>query len=167
MLNKEINHSGLKRFTGIAILSGIITYFLKDFVKGSDAISILATIFSILAGFIIVTLTMLSDPSQFTRAGWRKVSIFKKIAEHELSKQKTLFTGYIIALSAIFISFIVKEINDTLFGIVQFFYLWVAFICLYYSMFLPSTIIRIQLQKLDHIIEHKKELSRKLNKTDE
>ena len=143
-----------------------IAWYGQPFVHGNaDAVNILVTLYSILAGVLIAVITIIGDPV-FLVGGksWRYSEIKRKDIITQLRNKRLLFFLYLITLVLILITKIFPATCVTEWS--ERGYLFLSFYGLYYSFRLPSTIMKAQEEKLDQFIEHRRNEKQPIPKID-
>ena len=153
-------YSPLRRFALITILSGMLAWLGQRFVHGNEkAIDIIIYVFSILSGFLIAIMTLFGDIKYNQNVNWRKLQLQENASKQRYSKHFLLFYGYLSVLISVFISVLIgsdKKIFDSpWFKWLEFFYLCLASISIFYSMLLPYSLIQIRKELYDEIIKDK------------
>lgn len=158
MKNKN---SPIIRFILIAILSGLLAYFGQPFVHGNEkAIDLVINVFSILAGFLIAIMTLFSDMQFDEEANWRQIQIREDIQEQRYIKHSMLFYTYLSVLVCVFLVVLLThnkgyKDNYIVFGL-EYIYLFLACISVFYSAFLPSNLIKNRKEQFRKLMEKKK-----------
>lgn len=123
----------------------------------SNALTVLATIFSILAGFIVAVLAMVSDERALRGANWRQDAVYLELIKRDLGRHRAIFYLYLIVLSLAFLC----AINVPLPATVQIWgervLLFLAFFAMLRSFSLPGIISRRQLEHLEKLIKDRQD----------
>lgn len=141
----------LQFFFAIA-LSAVAAYYGQPAISGkSDAINVLVTIYSVLAGILIAIITLIGDPAVLdTDGSWRRTYLSSKLPKIRLLRLKILFHTYLITLLLIFLAYVVpKESFPHAKVWVERALLFFACIALLSSFKLPGAVIEVQRSRLD------------------
>ena len=149
----------------ILVLLGLIPFVFLLFFEPSqdgrgntDALRILITVLSILAGFLMAVITMLGDPRSLFGGSWRIASAHTREIRRALNRVAILFHIYLGTISA--------TLGAKLLGIytqevilvcwIERFALSLGSAALIRSFGLPIIIRRAQLDRLDEAVEERK-----------
>lgn len=93
----------------VILFGGLGSYFGQPYIhNNSEAINIIVTVFSILAGFLIAVITLVGDPASLPSGSWRKARFASDIIYERLEKHKMLFLAYLMTLSLIFLDVLIQ-----------------------------------------------------------
>ena len=127
----------------------------------SPTLGILATVFSILAGFLMAVITMLGDPRGVYMGSWRTASAHRRQIKNALQRFVMLFYAYLATILAAFAAALLEEYDAG--GIcvswVRHFALSLGFATLVWSFSLPIVIFRTQMNRLDEEVEERRSSS--------
>jgi hypothetical protein len=152
----------MKSIISITIISVISGFFAAIFgqplIYGNDqAINVIVTVFSILAGFLIAIIAIIGDPLLLSPGSWRRSEHRSTIIRKRLVRQKYLFLMYLIVLILIFISTLTKESYGFITVWVERVYLFLATCAFILSLKLPFALVKMQQDRIDSIIDAKRE----------
>lgn len=117
-----------------------------------DAIQLLVTIFSILAGFLVAIIALLGDP--FLPSGtWRAKEYSRPKIRHRLTRHKYLFYCYLLVLALIFCSILLHDDQSEWVEWLERAYLFFAAFAYVMSLSLPLSLSRLQEERLEKLIE--------------
>ena len=125
--------------------------------QNSKITELFITLFSILAGVLVAVITVAGDPASFYPGTWRIAYYQKEEIYKRLVRQAVLFYAYLLTLGLIFISYIVENAMPCMTKPITIGYSCIGFMAFIYSWSLPKSLIRIQTEKLDAMIENRKE----------
>ena len=157
----KLNRTPLKRFVLIVILSASLAYAGLPFVHGNEkAVDLMVNVFAILAGFLIAIMTLFSDMRFDEDANWRQIQVREDIQEQRYLKHSFLFYTYLAVLICVFIVVLLSSQDEyknslLVYGF-EYVYLFLACISIFYSMFLPSNLIKIRKEELKKLMDKKK-----------
>jgi len=140
------------------LVGGCVAWFIRPLVRGNaDAVTLLATVFSILAGLLIGIVTLLSDASLVPEGGWRVAVLARPVLQRRLQRHRLLFLVYLLTLVLLLASTLVPDAWDNTLATIETAYLFFATIGFLYSFRLPWTLARIQTERLDAVIEERRQ----------
>lgn len=141
---------------------GIVAFGMVLWLSGSEdhteALRILVTVFSILAGMLIAIITMLGDPRALYRGNWRRASAHRREIRRVLHRYELLFYVYLVVIALAFAAALFGEsASDAAMA------RWLercalsvgagALVC---SFGLPAAIIRAQMERLDEEVNKRR-----------
>ena len=110
-MKNDLNIKGILIFLLNVIISSTFSYFLTDsLTNNSDALNLVANVFSILTGFLLLVITMSSDSASITK-GLSKDEIQNQDIRFNMrfNKYYALFIIYLIVLALIFIHYLLAK----------------------------------------------------------
>lgn len=149
----------------VGVGAGIVgAYYGQPLIHGNDlAINVIVTAFSILAGFLIAIMTIIGDPSSFSRYSWRAHELSRSTVFRGLRRQQWLFMLYLATVCAMFSGSLLAHssgrISAWILVWLERMYLFMAILAFVVSFRLPGTLLRIQLARHDDMIEARKKSS--------
>ena len=142
---------------GIWVIVGLLAVGPLPMAASASALNVLATVLSILAGFLIAVITMMGDPSGLLEGNWRIASVHRREIRRSLNRFSGLFYLYLAVIGATFVASLVEE------AVPEPAHRWVehAALCLgagalVFSFGLPAAIRREQLRRLDEEVERRR-----------
>ena len=129
----------------------------QPFIHGNkDAVNIIVTVFSVLAGFLVGLITITGDPSQMlARGNWRLTELNRVGVRQRLIRHRWMFVLYLLTIVLIFLS--------SLCGKMEVFSLWIerlylsfAVLAFLLSFRLPWTLTTAQMERYDEVIEQQR-----------
>lgn len=86
-----------------ALLSGFAAYYGQPLASGnSDAITIIVTVMTVFAGFLVAIISILGDPAMIPKGSWTMAEARHKKLESIIIRHTTLFYLYLIAIAFLF-----------------------------------------------------------------
>ncbi len=141
-------------------LSATVAYYGQPVISGkSDAINVLVTIYSVLAGILIAIITLIGDPSVLdTDGSWRRTYLSSKLPKVRLLRLKLLFQTYLLTLLFVFLAYLIpKESFPTTKIWAERCLVFFAAVALLSSFRLPGAVVEVQRSRLDKkILEQRK-----------
>nr|VFK41399.1 MAG: hypothetical protein BECKTC1821D_GA0114238_101011 [Candidatus Kentron sp. TC]VFK62430.1 MAG: hypothetical protein BECKTC1821F_GA0114240_10747 [Candidatus Kentron sp. TC] len=139
----------------LAILSA---RFGQPLIHGNEqAIDVLTTVFSILAGFLIAIIAILGDPVLLPPGTWRAAEMQRKKSIGRLKVHKWLFLLYLVTLAMVFTAHLLGQRYPTITIWLERGYLFFGVLVFILSMRLPGALMKLQEERIDGIIEHRRE----------
>lgn len=157
MSAKEGIISGYRIYGGGCVLAGAITYLWgHPLIDGNkDATSVIVTVFSILAGFLIAIMTLLGDQSVIP-GSWRISELKRRSIKVKLIRQKWLFYLYLMTLVLIFASSLVEKKYPEVSDLLERIYFSCSVTAFLLSFRLPSTLMQVQMERVEAIVAARK-----------
>lgn len=139
----------------VAGVSGALSaWYLQPWVHGNyDAVEVLVTVFSILAGFLIAITTIMADPVARAPGSWRVASATRREVGKKLQRQKYLFYVYLATLLLIFVCTLAKDNWPSVVPLMERAYLFLGVFGFVLSFGLPTELVRMQTEAMDRIVE--------------
>lgn len=126
-----------------------------------DAVNILITVFTVLAGFLMAIIAVLGDPIFLSPGSWRIAEQERENIDRRLIRYSWLFGLYLVTIAVIFVGVLVKDAPRT--ETLDAARLWIAKVYLFLgstaffiSLSLPSTLLDMQRARIDKEIEHRR-----------
>lgn len=156
-MKRSIDLSKL-RFAFLAlILAGLVSFYGQPFVHGNDqAINIIVTVFSVLAGFLVAIIAIVGDPVLLPPGTWRAAELERDKLNKRLVRHKWLFTLYLVTLALVFLAFLFKDKSPILTLWLERAFLFFGVFAFALSMSLPSSLMKVQRERIDAVIEHRR-----------
>jgi peptidoglycan/LPS O-acetylase OafA/YrhL len=124
--------------------------------NNSDAITLIATIFSILAGLLIGVITLISDPSLIPGTTFQSGYLGKEVLRRRLRRHRLLFVVYLVTLVLILASFLIGDRHPPTLVWLERFYVFFSTVGFIYSFTLPWTLARIQEERYDSMLAQRR-----------
>ncbi|MEO9337275.1 hypothetical protein ABFT80_07555 [Mesorhizobium sp. SB112] len=141
------------------IISAFLGYYFSDRLENkADALSYIATVFSILAGVIIAIISILGEPTMILESSWRKDFIAARETQRKLHRHTDIFILYVILLAFLFV-FSLSQQNDKYYKYIQFVCFFLTCFSFWISLSLPSSLKEIQKKRMEDAISAKKTAS--------
>ncbi|EJB8399025.1 hypothetical protein MW352_000067 [Pseudomonas aeruginosa] len=158
-MKKQLDWSRIRFFCYAAILSCEGAFLAKPLMlENSEALSVIVTAYSILAGFLVGIITMIGDPKSLPSGSWQVARLSGEIIYRRLKRHKFLFTAYLATIALIFLSILLKKNNSEVNDFVEYIYLFLAIFCFLYSLKLPSTLMQLQEERIEEEIRARRKL---------
>lgn len=139
------------------LLTGILVFFIGPDQAGhtnDEAVRILVTVFSVLSGFLIASITITGNPGSLRIGSWRIASSDRRQSEGMLALYTVLFYVYlVIILTALLIATVRFRIPYTLYEWLRHGNLSLGVAAIVWSFGLPISLAHQQMRQLDRKVE--------------
>ena len=146
----------------VGIIAGVFGHLLID--NNKDATGVIVTVFSILAGFLIAIITLLGDQSVLP-GSWRISEVKREAIKNKLVRQKWLFYLYLLTLLVIFISSLIDPHWPEFTDLLERIYFGLAATAFILSFQLPSTLMEVQMDRIDAVVGARRQAGSKLDRS--
>lgn len=150
----------------VALGSGILagTFGHSLIADNDSATNIIVTVFSILAGFLIAVMTLLGDQSVLP-GSWRIAEAKMYAIKVQLVRQKWLFYSYLGTLALIFLAALLEKQFPTVVTYIERLYFGLSVTSFCMSFRLPSTLMEVQLERVNAVIEARNAQASRLDRS--
>lgn len=156
-MSKQIDTEKIKLAVCFVLWGGLGSYFCQPLIHGNqDAINVIVTVFSILAGFLVAVITLVGDPKSLPSGSWQVARLGSELTYDRLIRHKWLFNSYLATLLLIFVSIIIKDRYSVVQLILEYIYMFFASISCFLSFKLPGALIELQQERIEHEIEDRR-----------
>ena len=156
-MTKKIDRRKVLLAIAVPLWSLILTYYLQPYIHGNqDAINVIVTVFSILAGFLVAVITLVGDPSALPQGSWRLARLGSDLTYNRLTRKKWLFVLYLLTLALIFLGVLIKGKHPPIEVWLERIYLFLAISAFILSFMLPSALMKLQKERIEQEIAHRK-----------
>ena len=134
-----------------AVFGGSLTH------KNTEALIILATVFSVFAGFTIAIITVLGDPAILYSGSWRIASAHRRQLRRSLRRQAALLYVYLGVLGVTFAAALLSNI-ETEYPLARCFEraaLSLGAGAFVWSLALPASIVKASIGRLDEEVDNR------------
>ncbi|WP_339897881.1 hypothetical protein [uncultured Gilvimarinus sp.] len=153
----NIDKEKIKLAACLLLWGALGSYFCQPLVHGnSEAINVIVTVFSILAGFLVAVITLVGDPKSLPSGGWQVARLGSDLTYNRLIRHKWLFKFYLITLFLIFSSILIKNKYPSIQVGLEYVYMFFASISCFLSFKLPRALIELQQERIEHEIEERR-----------
>ena len=149
-----------------SVSSGVLVSIFggRFFTGNDDATQVIVTVFSILAGFLIAVMSLLGDQS-ILPGSWRISVASKTKIQTKLVRHKWLFYLYLLTLAVIFLSTLISEELPVWNCYLEKVYFGLATTAFLLSFRLPSSLMSVQMDRIDAVIGMRKREASKLDRS--
>ncbi|MDQ0503690.1 hypothetical protein [Xanthobacter agilis] len=155
--NIEIEWGRVAKIIVALVISCAVGYFFQPMVsKNKDAVNTVVTIFSILAGFLIALITLISEPTLRQAKDWRELQMMKNTIERKLLRQKILFFMYLLTLGVALSTFLIPDNFECARMWVESVFLALATFVFIASFGLPGSLMKIQMERYSAAMDETK-----------
>jgi hypothetical protein len=96
-----------------AALAAVAAYCGQPYVNhNADLVVVIATVFSVFAGFLIAVLTIIGDPAMIPDGSWRIAEAKRQNIESRLITHVYLFVLYLVTIGLLFIAVLLQGALD-------------------------------------------------------
>ena len=153
----DIDKDKVKLTIATVLWSALGSHFGQPLIHNNqDAINVIVTVFSVLAGFLVAIITLIGDPKSLPSGSWQKARIGSDLTYNRLVRHKWLFNLYLSALALVFISMLIKEKLTNVQDYIEYSYLFVSIAAFLLSFRLPSSLMTIQKERIEHEITERR-----------
>jgi hypothetical protein len=144
------------------LISVATAYYAEPYAHdNSDLVLIVTTVFTVFAGFLVATITILGDPSLVPTGSWRIVESRRDNVERDIIFHSWLFVLYLITIALIFASVVVRKVPCDIVACwiktwIERGYLFVGVFSFLVSFTLPFALHKIQMKRLDEETERRR-----------
>lgn len=139
-------------------LSVAAAYFFREkYHNNSNALTILSTVFSILAGFLIAVFAIVSDERALRGKSWRSNVADLELIKRELRSHRRLFFLYLVVLTLAFVVSLDFAWPMKLQTWIEYVLVFLASMAMISSFRLPSYLMNRHMDALDRVIAAKRE----------
>lgn len=165
-MSKSTFNAAYFLYGSLSIVSGVaVALFGEKFFSGNDeATQVIVTVFSILAGFLIAVMSLLGDQS-IIPGSWRMSEASKEQIKVKLTRHKYLFYLYLLTLAVIFVSTLIKKELPVYNTYLEKAYFGLATTAFFLSFRLPSSLMSVQMERVDAVVGMRKKTSSKLDRS--
>lgn len=158
-MSYQVDFAKIKSAIAITLYSGAGAYWGQPLIHGNDnAVNIIVTVFSVLAGFLVAIITIIGDPSSLPSGGWQRARLGSEVLYNRLTRHRLLFIMYLITLLFIFIASLVKGKIEVLDILVERIFLFFAISAFTLSFQLPTSLMNLHKERIEHEIESRREM---------
>lgn len=137
----------------VCLYSGVGSYYGQPYIhNNSEAINIIVTVFSILAGFLVAVITIVGDPSGLPSGSWRLARVSSEQVYTRMNRHRLLFLMYLFTLLLIFIVSLINGYFPRFELWVERVYLFLAIAAFTISFQLPSALMSLHAERIEHEI---------------
>jgi len=149
-------------FLGCALLAGLAAYYGEPYIKENpEAISVLITVFTVFAGFLVAIITIVGDPSMIPSGSWRIAEMRHDDIEARLIRHVWLFMAYLISIALLFATVMFHKAPDEL--VSEPIKVWTARLCLFLGTLsflltfsLPGALLKLQMARVRNEIARRR-----------
>ena len=146
---------------GSCAVSGVLSFYFGGMLQNtSEMITVIAAIFSILAGVLIAVVSILGDPGMLMDQSWRYNYLASKEIQRKLHRKIDIFILYILILGALFVFAMLPNKSEGPYAgayvISQYTVFFLCVLGFLASLSLPFSLVKIQRDRLDAAIDNAK-----------
>ncbi len=136
------------------VVSSAAAYFGQPAIHGNDqAVNVIVTVYSILAGFVVAILGIVGDPALLPHRSWRIATARRDEIRQRIVRYGVLFVLYLITLLLVFLAALLKDDSGCWRVFLERAYLFCGTFSFMFSFVLPFILIKVHNQRLDEEIK--------------
>lgn len=136
------------------VASAVLAVLAQPLVRANpSAVEMIATVFSILAGFLIAVISIISNTVELRLRYWKQDYLNARAIKRRLYRQELTFYLYLLVLAAVFAVMLSGKLPDPARELVEVALLFLASWAFLLSFRLPRELTARQMEKLDEAIE--------------
>lgn len=144
-------------FTCIAISIFFAWKFQPNYHENSNALSVLVTVFSILAGFLVAVMAIVGSERALKGGNWRQDTFYLAKVKQDLHRHATLFYLYLLVLALSFLATLKLEWPEVVQVSVEYVLLFLACLAMLLSFSLPGQLTRRHVSDLEAVIKARRD----------
>ena len=158
-MKRELDSHKMKLALSIILWSGLFSYYGQPLIHGNqDAINVIVTVFSILAGFLIAVITLVGDPKSLPSGSWQVARLGSDLTYNRLTRHKWLFKIYLLTLMLIFVSIVSNNKYPEIQLIIEYIYMFFASAAGMLSFKLPGALMALQKERIEYEINERRRI---------
>lgn len=144
------------------IASAVAAYYAQPYAhENSDVMTIIITVITVFAGFLVAIITILGDPALIPDGSWRTAEVRRENIEAKLTRHIWLFVFYLIAIGFLFVGALLNKAPDAVVSVqwkiwIERLYLFFGIASFLFTFALPSTLMKFQMGRIDTEIEKRR-----------
>lgn len=140
------------------ILASLASYLGQPLVHGNEqAVNVVVTVFSVLAGFLVAIIAIVGDPVLLPPGSWRAAELERGKLDRRLVRHKWLFTLYLLTLGLVFFALLLKDKDSSIVLWIERGFLFFGVFAFVLSLALPGSLMKVQRERIDAVIEHRRD----------
>ena len=156
-MKTEIDFAKIRLGVLAAILSLLASYLGQPLIHGNEqAVDVIVTVFSVLAGFLVAIIAIVGDPVLLPPGTWRAAELERGKLNRRLIRHKWLFTLYLITLGLVFFALLLKDKDPNVVLWLERGFLFFGVFAFVLSLALPGSLMKVQRERIDAVIEHRR-----------
>ena len=156
-MKTKIDWSKIRLAILASFLGALAAYYGQPLIHGNEqAINIIVTVFSVLAGFLVAIIAIIGDPVLLPPGTWRAAEMEREKLNKRLIRHKWLFTLYLATLALIFLALLFKDKSVDAVIWLERAFLFLGVFAFSLSTLLPGALMKIQRERIDAVIEHRR-----------
>lgn len=142
-------------------------HFQPKYHNNSNALTVLVTVFSILAGFLVAVMAIVANDRALRGRNWRQNTFYLRRIRRELRLHSLLFYLYLVVLALSFLTELGLGLPAVIQKSMELLLLFLACLAMLFSFMLPKHLTKRHIDDLEHVIREQqdKEYAEQLDKT--
>ncbi len=143
-------------------VSAVGAYYGQPYAHdNSDVITIIITVVTVFAGFLVAIITILGDPAMIPDGTWRTAEVRRENIEQKLTRHIWLFVFYLIAIGFLFAGALLNKAPDSVVSVewkawIERLYLFFGIASFLFTFALPNALLKFQIGRIDAEIERRR-----------
>jgi hypothetical protein len=142
------------------VAGAVGAYYAQPYTgHNSDAVLIIATVFSVFAGFLIAVITIIGDPVMIQEGSWRIAEVGHDTMRNRLFAHIVLFILYLFTIALLFVGVILEKALEcpyTIKSVVEWCYLFLGITSFLLTLALPVSLWNMQKARYEAEIERRR-----------
>ena len=160
-------------FIFCVICGAAVSWLAQPYVHdNSDATTVIVTVLTVLAGFMIAIITVLGDPASVPDGSWRTVEVRRDNIEHKIIRHAWLFVLYLLAIGFLFAGTLFRKVPEKdvwpwfadLVKWIDYGYVFLGVTSFLLTFALPFSLRKVQMERLSVEAQRRKAESRRAEK---
>ena len=141
------------------VASGFFAYLAQPkYHDNANAILVVVTVFSVLAGFLVTVMAILADERSLRGSNWKQDAVYFALIKKDLRRHRDMFYLYLLVLSIAFIASLnFKDACEIWQTWVERAVVFFGSLAMVWSFRLPGSIMRQHLENLDRKIKERRQ----------
>lgn len=140
------------------MLAGVASWLLQPWYhRSEDAVSVLVTVFSILAGFLAAVMAIVANDRVLRGRNWRQDTYYLRLIRNELRRHKLTFYIYLMVLVLAFLTTLSSSWPALAQRIVEHALIFFTTLGIVHSFQLPEILSRKHISAMEHQIRRRRE----------
>jgi len=137
------------------LVSAVAAYYAQPLAhENPDAFTVIITVMTVFAGFLVAIITILGDPSMMPTGSWRITEMHRDTIEARITTHIWLFVFYLIAIGLLFVGILLNKEPDSVIPLIckiwiERLYLFFGISSFLFTFALPKSLLKFQLARFD------------------
>lgn len=142
--------------------AAVAAYYCQPYIgDNSDVFTIIITVCTVFAGFLVAIISILGDPSLVPEGSWRQAELRRENIERRIIWHNYLFALYLLTIALVFFAAVLKKVPDTMTSHtlkewIERAYLFFGVGAFMLSFALPFSLHKLQMDRLEREIQRRR-----------